>query len=342
MDLSRKMRELIQLKYLCLSGFCGMIIRLPPSIEGLVNLQTLDSGNRFISIPHTICKLQQMRHLTCQYGRILRQSMRERWVHGHLDFEKMTNLQKLYLRSGDWLKDVNLNLGKLTSLKQLKLREIDPRSLEGLFQYVSQLTGLQNLKLMTNENLSVKEVEYCRTMLLSPIGLKSFSRHNCLYKLFLGVPVRVLLAETTHYLPNLIQLKLYQTRLEEDPMLVLGRLPNLRILILLWNYYVGEKMKCPQGGFLVLQFLQMQELSQLEDFSIEETTTPNLKTLKIELCDKITRFPDGLLRLEKLQRLKLYEVPQELMNVISDTLGEDWNRICLITSYAFPQSKSLW
>ena len=125
-------------------------------------------------------------------------------------------------------------------------------------------------------------------------------------------------------------------------MPVLGRLPNLRILILLWNYYVGEKMKCPQGGFLVLQFLQMQELSQLEDFSIEETTTPNLKTLKIELCDKITRFPDGLLRLEKLQRLKLYEVPQELMNVISDTLGEDWNRIRLITSYAFPQSKNLW
>ena len=58
LEISRKMRELIHLKYLCLSGFGPMmIIRLPPSIEGLVNLQTLDSTNQHIYIPHTICKL---------------------------------------------------------------------------------------------------------------------------------------------------------------------------------------------------------------------------------------------------------------------------------------------
>ena len=135
--------------------------------------------------------------------------MREMLGYGHLDFHKMTNLQTLYLQSGSWLKDDNLNFKKLTSLKQLKLRKIDPRSLEGLFQFVSQLTRLQNLKFMTNENLSVKEVDYCRTMLLSPIGLKSFSCHKCLCKLFLGVPIPGLPVETTHYLPNLIQLKLY-------------------------------------------------------------------------------------------------------------------------------------
>ena len=99
-------------------------------------------------------------------------------------------------------------------------------------------------------------------------------------------------------------------------------------------------MKCPQGGFLVLQFLQMQQLRQLEDFSIEETATPNLKTLKIEFCDKITRFPDGLLRLEKLQRINLFEVSQELKNVVSNTPGKDWNMIRLITSCAPPPPKN--
>ena len=59
-------------------------------------------------------------------------------------------------------------------------------------------------------------------------------------------------------------------------------------------------MKCPHGGFPILEFLQMQGLHELEDFFIEETTMPNLKTLKIESCYRITRFPNGLLGLEKL------------------------------------------
>ena len=69
---------------------------------------------------------------------------------------------------------------------------------------------------------------------------------------------------------------------------------------------------------------------------------PNLETLKIESCYKITRFPDGLLLLEKLQRINLSNVSQELMNIILDTPGEDWNRIRLITFDAHPPRKNLW
>ena len=67
-------------------------------------------------------------------------------------------------------------------------------------------------------------------------------------------------------------------------MPILGRLPNLMILILFCDPYVKEKMKCPHGGFPILEFLQMQGLHELEDSSIEETTMTNLKTLKIESC----------------------------------------------------------
>ena len=346
--LSRKIGQLVHLKYLCLSGSHSKIIRLPPSIEGLINLQTLDSSDEIISIPHTIWKLRQMRHLTCRNGWISsRQSMRERWVYGHLGFHKMTNLQTLSLWSGDWLKDDNFNLGKVTSLKQLKLRHIDPRSLEGLFLSVSQLTGLQNLELVKDYYKLMKGLSAsnggaeCGTMLQFP-GLESFSRHKCLCKLFLGVPIRGLPTETTHYPPNLIQLKLHNTRLKEDPMSILGRLPNLRILTLWYDSYLGEKMNCPQGRFLLLEFLQMQRLHELEDFSIEETAMPNLKTLEIGSCDRITRFPHGILRLEKLQRIPLYHVSRELKNVVPDTPGEDWNRIHLITSYAPPPPKNRW
>ena len=61
---SRKVGQLIHLKYLCLSE-TSRATRLPQLIDGLVNLQTLDSGDNYIGLPHTIWKLKQMRHLIC-------------------------------------------------------------------------------------------------------------------------------------------------------------------------------------------------------------------------------------------------------------------------------------
>ncbi|KAL6322642.1 hypothetical protein AAG906_015328 [Vitis piasezkii] len=268
LKLSGKIGELIHLKYLCLSGIEGTI-RLPPSIGGLVNLQTLDSGNHIISIPHTIWKLKQMRHLNCRNGWISsRQSMREERVEGHLGVHQMTNLQTLYLRGGDWLKDNNL--GKLAHhLKQLKLD----------LRYRPEL----------KRGLSTSNAEVESTTILFP-GLESFSHHKCLYKLHLVGTIRKLPVETTLYPPNLMQLKLLDTKMEEDPMPILGRLPNLRILTLLYNSYLGRRMNCPHGGFLRLEFLQMQLLENLEDLSVEEGAMPNLKTLKIEYCNKMRKF----------------------------------------------------
>ncbi|KAJ9678203.1 hypothetical protein PVL29_022942 [Vitis rotundifolia] len=320
LKLPGKIGELIHLKYLCLRGI-EWSTELPPSIGGLVNLQTLDSGYNYIIIPHTIWKLKQMRHLHCWRGTISsRQSMRERWVDGHLRVHQMTNLQTLYLPGGDWLKDNNL--GKLTHrLKQLKLNLYLRQELkEGLFRSIAQLTGLQKLKLATDnfiesEGLSTSNAEVESTTILFP-GLESFSHHKCLDKLQLVGTIPKLPLETTLYPPNLMQLKLLYTEMEEDPMPILGRLPNLRILKLLYHSYVGRKMNCPHGGFLRL-------------------------TLKIEYCVEMRKFPDGLLQLKKLQRLNLYEVSPELMSEVLGTQGEDWNRIRRIITSQVPHNKML-
>ncbi|KAJ9681495.1 hypothetical protein PVL29_020390 [Vitis rotundifolia] len=342
LKLSGKTGELVHLKYLCLSGIKGLI-RLPPSIGGLVNLQTLDSGDNHIRIPHTIWKLQQMRHLNCFRGYISsRQSMRERWVDGLLGVHQMTNLQTLYLGDGDWLKDNNL--GKLTHhLKQLKLSlRYYPELKEAAFRSIAQLTGLQKLELETDnfiesEGLSTSNAEVESTTILFP-GLESFSHHKCLYKLHLRGTIRKLPVETTLYPPNLMQLELYDSRIEEDRMSILGRLPNLRILKLLAYSYVGTKMNCPRGEFLRLEFLQMRSLENLEDLSVEEGAMPNLKTLKIEYCVRMRNFPHGLLQLKKLQRLNLYGLSPELMSMVSETQGEDWNRIRRIITSQVPPS----
>ena len=74
----------------------------------------------------------------------------------------------------------------------------------------------------------------------------------------------------------------------------------MRILKLFEHLYVATKMNCHHGEFLRLEFLKMQQLWSLEDLSVEEGAVPNLKTLKIECCDKMRKFPHGLLQLKKL------------------------------------------
>ncbi|XP_034709721.1 disease susceptibility protein LOV1-like [Vitis riparia] len=210
---------------------------------------------------------------------------------------------------------------------------------EGSFRSIAQLTGLQKLKLVTDnfiesEGLPTSNAEVESTIILFP-GLE------CLYKLHLAGTIRKLPMETTLYPPNLKQLRLFETKMEEDPMPILGRLPNLRILILVYDSYLGKGMNCPHGGFLRLEFLQMQLLENLEDLSVEEGAMPNLKTLKIEYCDKMRKFPHGLLQLKKLQRLNLYLVSQKLVSEVLETQGEDWNRIHRIITSQVPRCSLL-
>ena len=97
-------------------------------------------------------------------------------------------------------------------------------------------------------------------------------------------------------------------------------------------------MNCPHGGFLRLEFLQMQGMWSLKDLLVEEEVMSNLKTLKIEYCDKMRKFPHGLLQLKKLQRLNLYHISQALMSEVLETRGEDWNRIRLIITSQVPST----
>ena len=169
-------------------------------------------------------------------------------------------------------------------------------------------------------------------------GLMSFSHHTRLQKLVLGGRLEKLPVDTGFYPPNLLQLKLWETELEQDPMSILGELPNLRILKLLWNSYVGKKMNCSEGRFHQLEFLHMEHLSNLEDLTVEEGAMPKLRTLQMEWFWKMKKFPDGLLGLRNLQELNLLHCSNELLKEVFQTQGEDWNRIRLITSQTHPIS----
>lgn len=201
--------------------------------------------------------------------------------------------------------------------------------LEGFFKTVAQLTALQNLKLINSSS---------KRKTIVSAGLMSFSHHTRLQKLVLGVRLEKLPIDCGFYPPNLLQLKLWETELEEDPMPILGELQNSRILKLLWNSYVGKKMNCCEGRFHQLEFLHIEHLSNLEDLTVEKGAMPQLRTLQMEWCWKMKKFPDGLLGLRNLQELNVLHSSNELLKEVSEAKGEDWNRTRRIASQTHPIS----
>lgn len=157
-------------------------------------------------------------------------------------------------------------LGKLTQLRKLHLRGwLTPYLKKGFFDSIAELTTLRTLFLRDLK-------AYKKKTLLNRVGLKwqenvveektlipglmSFSRHTFLYKVFLHGKLDKLPEQTEFYTPNLLKLTLSKCELEDDPMLILAKLPTLRILGLFRGSYVGKKMVCPCGGYLQLESLE--------------------------------------------------------------------------------------
>ncbi|KAF3966792.1 hypothetical protein CMV_009137 [Castanea mollissima] len=82
------------------------------------------------------------------------------------------------------------------------------------------------------------------------------------------------LPEAHQFPPNLAKLTLSNTRLGEDPMPTLEKLPNLKILCLESWCFIGKDMVCSEGGFPLLQYLLLDKL-YLEEWRVEEGAMPN-------------------------------------------------------------------
>ena len=143
--LPRDIGQLIHLKFLCIKGFRSHV-KLPSSIDRLVNLQSLDLGGNDCNIPHSIWKLKKLRHLECWNGKVSSQFQINKCVNGYLGVEQLTNLQTLFLKGGSWLEGDGL--GKLTQLRSLQLHKCSTSYLKTEFvESIAKLTALQSLTL---------------------------------------------------------------------------------------------------------------------------------------------------------------------------------------------------
>ncbi|KAH0692473.1 hypothetical protein KY285_019570 [Solanum tuberosum] len=222
--------SLYYLKFLSLRG----IRCLPSSIGNLKNLQTLVVNERLFpcKLPREITDLINLRHLVvAEYSKPL--------VH----ISKLTSLQVLKGVGCDQWK--NVDPVDLVNLRELRMdRIMKSYSLNN----ISSLKNLCTLRLICRESESFPSLEFV----------------NCCEKL-----QRLRLEGVIEKLPDLFPnsittMVLRDSKLAEDPMPILGMLPNLRNLDL-FRAYEGKEIICSDNSFSQLEFLILYHLEKQKD-----------------------------------------------------------------------------
>jgi disease resistance protein RPM1 len=100
-----------------------------------------------------------------------------------------------------------------------------------------------------------------------------------------------------------VKLVLSQTRLQQDSIATLEKLPKLKMLTLKQGSYVSSELLCSSQGFPQLEILQLRSLRPLKDWTVEQGAMINLKHLRIQYCDQLQQVPEGLMLLTTLEKL---------------------------------------
>ncbi|CAJ1975822.1 unnamed protein product [Sphenostylis stenocarpa] len=275
--LPKEIGFLIHLRFLSLRN--TKIDVLPPSIANLKCLMTLDllTGNSTVQIPNVIGNMHKMRHLylpeSCG-GSI------ERWQLGNLK-----NLQTLINFPAE-----KCDVGDLMKLTNLRKLEIDDPKFGHIFRsHNLQFSHLKSLFFVSYEDISIVHVA---------LGCPN------LYKLHIDGPIKNF-PEPHQLSSKLVKLKLMGSGLLVDPMPTLEKLPNLSLLELQLDSFIGKQLHCSQNGFPQLKSLVIHEMSNLEEWKLDKGAMPSLIKLKIENCTKLEKVPEGLRFLTTLQDLEI-------------------------------------
>ncbi|KAH0757034.1 hypothetical protein KY290_020527 [Solanum tuberosum] len=254
--------SLYHLKLLSLRG----VRNIPSSIGNLKNLQTLvviNSNRRFCQLPPETADLINLRHLVAPYSIPL------------AGISKLTSLQVLRLDCDQW-KDVD-------PIDLVNLRELEMGNIEKSYS-LNNISSLKNLNTLRLSFSFGQQYTYP----FSP--LEFVSGCEKLQKLWLDGGIEKL--------PNLFSnsitmMVLRDSRLTEDPMPILGMLPNLRNLDLV-SAYVGKEIMCSDNSFSQLEFLQLEYLRKLERWDLGTSAMPLIKDLSIYNCPKLKEIPERM------------------------------------------------
>ncbi|KAL7235033.1 hypothetical protein ACSBR1_018501 [Camellia fascicularis] len=306
--LPRDIGNLFHLRYLNINN--SSIRSMPSSIGNLRFLQTLDLRTYVhLEIPNVLWRLEQLRHL---------------YLPGEI---KLTGTSKLRLDGLSKLETLEAfdtefcdvrYFPKLTNLRKVEIGWVSPKDLEVILKSPILLNNSNNLLLPSS---SIKINGDFRTKEEQSLLRQLLGCHN-LHKFYFWGSLNVVNKLPDQFHPNLTKLLLANTKLEEDPMPTLEKLPNLRSLSLYQDAYIGKEMVCSSaplittapsssssggrggrgggyggcdgGGFPKLISLELWNIENLEDWRVEQGAMPCLFHLQIRECEKLKEIPNGL------------------------------------------------
>ncbi|XXG71159.1 hypothetical protein AAC387_Pa07g0476 [Persea americana] len=247
------------LRYLRISTF-ATTKSLSSFIGNLSNLLTLEICCNCI-LPNAIWNLEKLRHLDTPFCS----------VDGHPQLNNLRNLQTLSLQAGSWIED---DLGKLTSLRDLSIRGDISSYHKALSKSVEKLCSLRSLDLIDGHSIP---------------PFMPFAHHFYLYEMFFHGRIQKL----PKLPPNLAELILFQSTLEQDAISTLEKLQHLKILKFGSKSYDSKKLFCSSGGFPRLEVLVLQDLP-LEEWIVAEGAMPSLKSVELWKIPNLKTLPEQI------------------------------------------------
>ncbi|XP_010544801.1 PREDICTED: probable disease resistance RPP8-like protein 2 [Tarenaya hassleriana] len=314
--LPKSIGKLVHLRYLSL--FQTNLTEIPSSLGNLTLLVFLKLGiYGVVHIPNVLKRMKDLRYLSLPHSL----SEETKLEMGSLvKLETFINFSTKHCRVEDLL--------HMRNLRQVCIK-VHRTSDEGILP----------LSLTT----ALKLVEEFELHSMIPIGgpIKSdlgglvscFPRLNRLR--FDGIEMEKL-PDELQSTPNLASITLNWCRIEEDPMPILEKIPNLKEVRLKANGFRGRKMVSSRDGFPQLRYLHLRFLENLEEWVVEEGSMPRLRRLRISACRKLARLPEGLRHISSLKELKIEGMKKEFKEKLVEG-GQDHHKIHHIPSVTFDE-----
>lgn len=296
------------LRYLSLRG--TNISKVPPGIEDLAHLETLDLKDTLVhELPNNILKLTKLRHMLVYRsdkspGAGINPKL---GVKVPSALQHLRSLQKLCMielveQSKMWGKRSKRKqlLEELTTLKDLQrlgISKLKSEDVKDLCCSIAKLTKLEALHLIVadGEKLDLSE------------GFER-KQHVCLERVHLTGSL-VTLPKWILSPTNLVKLVLKMSQLNEDQFQYLGQLRNLKHLELQKAFNEVSVITFGEGKFKELRFLGVDIFDNLTSINVRGEALPNLERLFLGRCKSLTGVPEVITVPPKLTSLEHYGMP---------------------------------
>ncbi|KAK4425431.1 putative disease resistance protein RXW24L [Sesamum alatum] len=304
--LPRGIEKLVYLRYLSFGG-C-YLLEFPSALSNFPFLETLDLRVRVscvMTIPNVLRKLSRLRHL--YFPLAFRSDTKHKL--------KLDSLKELEI-----LENFNASICDADDLLQLPNLQILTGIVDGNnMDLKNTINSLNRVQLLGRSSIVVKNFDSYSVERLSIVA--ALLECNALNALdiegYIGeLPLHREIGS------NFTELVFDGSEFKDDPMPVLGKLPNLRSLVLCNDAFVGKKMVCCELNFPQLRRLKLATLQLIEEWEIQAGAFARLTILTIEQCDRLEMIPYKLARIPTLTNLMIGSMPEGFQSGVNKLIEE--------------------